>query len=216
MPHQEKMDGFLKLNIHKLRFALIATSLIFLSLALILLVISYFNEQLPDPVLLIAIILVAGIGFPIFIIAIAYLEWLLKRRVRRRAFSKSPFDKLSKIGFNKTFINVKSKWFFTEETKEGIVNNFKIKCDKTRENSKKIQFKAIVEHIQIDKNEFKRLEQLFNKYDIIFDSEGLTKLVDINRPKKFSLQQLESELLKFTELLKSENFKPIKAGHNNG
>ncbi|BDD01418.1 hypothetical protein [Persicobacter psychrovividus] len=208
------MDGFLKLNKHKLRFAFVATSLIFLSLALILLIIGYFNEQFPDPVLLITILLVAGIGFPIFIIAIAYLEWLSKRRVRKRAFSKSPYDKLPKIGFTKTFINEKTKWFFTEETKEGFVNNFKIKCDITRENSKTIQFKALVEHRQIDKDEFKRLEHLFNKYDVIFDFEGLTKLLDINNPAIASVQQLESELMKFTELLKNENFEPIKARHN--
>lgn len=206
----KKMDGFLKLNNHKLRFAFVATSLIFLSFALILLVIGYFNEQLPDTVLLTTILFVAGIGLPIFIIAIAYLEWLSKRRVRRRAFSKSPFDKLPKIGFTKSYINEKTKWFFTEETKEGIINNFKIKCDITRENSKTIQFKALVEHRQIDKDEFKRLEQLFNKYDVIFDFEGLTKMLDINRQKINTEQELKTELLKFTELLKNENFEPKK------
>ena len=123
------------------------TSLIFLSIALISLVIGYFNEHLPDTVLLIIILLVAGIGFPIFIMALAYLEWLSKQSVRNRAFSKS-------------FINEKTKWFFKEETNNGTINNFKIKCDITRENSDKIQFKAFVNHKQINKNELNR----FKKY----------------------------------------------------
>ena len=102
--------------------------------------------------------------------ALAYLEWLSKRRVRNRGFSKS-------------FINEKTKWFFTEETKEGTINNFKIKCDITRENSNKTQFKAFVKHKQIDKNELNR----FKKYQVIFDFEGLTKIYDINRHRTVSV-----------------------------
>ena len=204
------MDGFLKLNRHKLRFAFIATSLIFLSLALIFLVIGYYNEQLPDIILLTTILLVAGIGFPIFIISIAYLEWLSKRRVRKRAFSKPPFNQLDKIGFSLSLINEKTKWFFTEESKESVINDFKIKCDITRENSKTIQFKALVNYRQIDKDEFKHLEQHFKNHGIIFDFEGLVKMYDMKKPTIHSAQQLKSDLIKFTELLKKENFKPQK------
>ena len=204
------MDGFLKLNRHKLRFAFIATSLIFLSLALIFLEIGYYNEQLPDIILLTTILLVAGIGFPIFIISIAYLEWLSKRRVRKRAFSKPPFNQLDKIGFSLSLINEKTKWFFTEESKESVINDFKIKCDITRENSKTIQFKALVNYRQIDKDEFKHLEQHFKNHGIIFDFEGLVKMYDMKKPTIHSAQQLKSDLIKFTELLKKENFKPQK------
>lgn len=204
------MDGFLKLNRYKIRFVFVTTSLLFLSIAIILLIIGYLNEQLPDIILLTTIFSVAGIGIPIFVIAVSYLEWLSKQRMRKRVFSKTPFDKLPKIGFKKSFLNEKTKWYFTEETKEGVINNFKIKCDITRENSKMIQFKALVEYRQIDKNELKRLEQHFHKYDVIFDFEGLTKMVDINRQTINTEQQLESELRKFTELLKNENFEPKK------
>lgn len=204
------MDGFLKLNRHKLKFAFVSTSLIFLSIAIIFLVIGYFNNQLPNTILLITILLVAGIGLPIFIMALAYLEWLFKRKVRNRAFSKPPFDQLENIGFSKSFINEKIKWFFTEETKEGSINNFKIKCDITRENSKKIQFKAFVEHKQIDKNEFKRLEHYLKKHEITFDFGGFTKTHDIRRPEIVSAKQLESDLFEFIELLKKEGFEPRK------
>lgn len=206
----KKMDRFLKLNKHKLRFAFFATSITFLTIVIIILAIGYFNEQFPDIVLLTIVLLGAGIGFPLFIITLAYLEWLSKRRVRKRAFSKPPFDRLDKIGFSKSFINEKTKWFFTEESKEVVINDFKIKCDITRNNSKTIQFKALVNHRQIDKDEFKHLERHFKNQDIIFDFEGLIKMYDIKRPTIVSAQQLESDLIKFTELLKKENFEPQK------
>jgi len=179
-----------------------------LTIVLILFIIGYFNGQIPDIILLTTVLLAAGLGFPTFIIAIAYIEWISKRRVRKRAFSKPPFDQLDKIGFLKSFINKKTKWYFTEETKEAIINNFKIKCDITREDSKTIQFKALVNHRQIDKADIKQLERQFKRQDIMFDFEGLIKMYDIKRPTIVSAQQLESDLIKFTELLKKEGFEP--------
>lgn len=202
------MDGFLKLNRHKLRLASFTTSITFLTIVIIFIAIGYSKGQFPDIILIITILLSAGIGIPFFIITLAYLDWLSKQKVRKRAFSKAPFDRLDKIGFSKSFINEKTKWFFTEETKEAYINEFKIKCDITRENSKIIQFKALVTQRLIDEDELKHLERSFKNQGIIFDYDGLVKIYDIKRPIATSIQQLKSDLIKFTELLKRKGFEP--------
>jgi hypothetical protein len=204
------VNEFIKLNGSKLLFAFKATSIIFLTIAIILLTISFFAGQLPDLVLLTVILLTSGIGLPFFILIIAYLEWLSKQGIRKRAFSKPPFDQLDKIGFNRSFINDKNKWYFTETIKEGIINDFKIKCNVTRENSKTILFKALTEPRRIEKNEFKILEIGFQRSDIMFDEGGLTKFYNINLPTVRTIEHLKSDLEQFTSTLKKENFNPAK------
>lgn len=204
------MNEFLKLNKHKLPFAFISTSLAFLAIALVFLAIAYFNNQFPDLSLLIIILLVAGIGFPVFIIMVAYLEWLSKRRLRIKAFSVKPFDQLDKIGFTKSFINEKNKLYFTEETKEGIFNDFRIICDVTRKNPKTIQFKALIKHKQIEEDDLKKLENQLKTQNIVFDFDGIIKMYNLKRLTIHSIIQLESDLVKFTELLKKQNFEPEK------
>lgn len=204
------MDGFLKLNRHKLQFAFTATSITFLTIVIIFLTIGYFKEQFPDMALLATVLLGGGIAFPLFIIAIAYLEWLSKRKVRKRAFLRPPFDQLDKIGFSKSFINAHTKWYFTEETKEGVINGFKIECNITRENSTTIQFKALTKPRPIEKKEFKELQDRFKRNDIAFDWDGLIKMYDIRRPAVQTIQQLKYDLVQFTNTLSQEKFEPDK------
>jgi|GEM_PF-763360 len=203
------MEGFLELNRHKLKFAFTATSIIFFTIALILLLIAYSKGQLPDTTMLVAILLTAAVGFPLFVIAVAYLEWLSKRKVRRRGFSVQPFDQLDKIGITKSFLNNKSKWFFTEEIKQGIVNGIWIECDITREDSKTIYFTALVKPKPIDKAARIQLEQQLKKQNIVLDLEASAILYDLTRPSVSTIQQVESDLIKFTKLLNLVGYEPL-------
>ena len=117
------MDTFISLNKSKLKFAFSATSLILLGLVSVILIIAYFSNGQPGIELLMTILLTAGVGFPIFIVLIAYLTWLYRRSLRRKLFAKAPFNQLENIGFSKSYLNIDTKWHFTEEIKEKIINS---------------------------------------------------------------------------------------------
>jgi len=202
------MKGFLELNRNKIGFAFISTSLVFLTLTLPFLIVFYYNDDFPDLIFLSIIISSAGVGFPVFLLGLAYLEWLLNRRVRRRVFSVFPFNELYKIGFKESLINEKTRWNFTQETKEAIVNDFLLKCDVTHENPKIIEFNTLVEPKQIEKNELKRLSKSFSKQGVKFSYDEFTKKINSRRRDLKSVEVLEKDLLSFTETLKKDGFLP--------
>src|SRR5688572_7772169 len=113
------MDTFLELNRHKLTFTFIRISLVLLGLVSIVLAIAYFTRNFPNGLSLFAILLTTGICFPIFIMLVGYLIWLLNHRARKKAFSKAPFNQIESIGFYKSYVDGSSKWAFTDEIKEG-------------------------------------------------------------------------------------------------
>ncbi|BDD03722.1 hypothetical protein [Aureibacter tunicatorum] len=204
------MNEFLKLNGNKLRFAFFITSLLFLAIVLTVLAIGFVNGKFPDEFLLATILLGAGIGFPVFILTITCFEWLSKAKVRKNAFAKNPFNKLDKIGFSSFLINEKSKWVFTEESKVAVINGFKIEVEITRESPDIIQFKAKVHRKRIDYDGLKQLEKCFEGYSIILGYGEIIKVYNIDGVTIMSHLQLESDLIKFTELLKNKQFEPQK------
>lgn len=115
------MTGFLELNRHKIIFAFKVLSITFIILASIPLTIGLFSGELPDLLLLILILLSAVIGFPLLVITLGYLDWLSKQQSRLKAFSAQPFNQLDQLGFLESYLNDKTKWYFTEEIKEGLV-----------------------------------------------------------------------------------------------
>ena len=204
------MDTFLALNRKKLRFAFFACSLIFLGLAGIVLTIAYFTGNSPNAKLLFAIVAGAGIVFPLFIILLAYMGWHLKRLARKRAFSKSPFDQLESIGFYKSYLNLKTKWFFTEEIKEGKINGFTLTADINRETNRIIEIEVPVEWQQLNKEEYKRLSEKFKQFNIEFRIGSLVKIYDTKRLTFHTIQELEGDLKHFTQTLRQEKFEPKK------
>lgn len=136
------MDSFLELNRTKLKFAFFATSLSLLTLACIFLAIGYSTNHSPSTELEYIILIFAGVVFPVFLLFLAYLGWLYKHSVKRKQFSKTPFDQLENIGFYKSYINAENKWLFTEEVREAKFNGFTVLCDVSKQNSRVIEFKA--------------------------------------------------------------------------
>lgn len=103
------MDSFLQLNKHKLKFAFTLVAFIFLITILALLALIYFNGGKIEFDLLVVLLLVGVIGFPIYIVVLAYFGWSSLRKKRMRAFGTPPFDKLETIGFTKSLFRENTK-----------------------------------------------------------------------------------------------------------
>jgi len=204
------MHKFLELNRAKLKFAFTRTSLIFLTVVSIFLGIGYLTGNLPDAVLLFTILFTAGIIFPLFIILITYFTWLHKSSVRRKLFSKTPFDQTKNIGFYKSYLNLNTKWFFTEEVKEGKLNDFLLVVDVCRDKNHVIEVTAATEWKKLDKSEYTRLHEKFRQYGIELRIGCLVKRYNTKRLTVHTVSDLESDLLQFTSLLKQEGFEPQK------
>ncbi len=205
------MDTFLDLNGDKLKFAFTRTSLVFLGVVSVFLTIAYFTENFLDAELLLIIVFTAGIGLPLIIILNAYLAWLYKRSARKKAFSKTPFDQIEKIGFYKSPSNVTTKWFFTHQVKEGHVNGFTLVCDISNEKSHIIEVKVPTEWKKLNKSQYNSLSKKFSEQKIEFRIGSLVKQYNTKRPPVLTIHDLKSDLEQFTELLKQEGFEPKKA-----
>ena len=126
------------------------------------------------------------------------------------AFSQTPYNELNKIGFDKALLYEHSKWYFTEETLQGSINEFVLTCEVTRENPKIIEFTTEIEPRELIKSELKRLKKKFKTDSIEFDFDALTKKYKIREPSISTIQDLEKSLVQFTQILLEENFKPVK------
>lgn len=209
------MKSFLDINRQKLLFGLKATSLTFTIIVLVIFtILGLTNNEYPNLLLFVSVLVVASIAFPIFIIGLAYIEWLSKRRIRNKAYNQQPFDELDKIGFTVSYLNDQSKWYFTEETKEISINNYLIQCDIRRESPNTIEFKAFVKHSTIEKERFKTLEAKFKSEEIYFDFGGLVKKYNIKEVKNLTIEQVKTDLTQFVQTLKREEFEPD--GKKNG
>ncbi len=206
------MNTFFTLNKKKLLYIYIATASIFLTTAFLFLIIGYYfkNAGLPEFKIFAAIILGTGVAVPLFIIGMAYIEWFFKMKIRANAFQEFPFNKLDQIGFSKDFLNTDTKWYFTEEVRAGEVNGFRIICDVQNHSTKTAKFKAFTKIKHLPNEDFIRIKNRFNDDDIAFDFDGIVKIYSVNNQPLMSIEELKTDLEKFTLLLKSENFEPEK------
>jgi hypothetical protein len=203
------MTKFLDINRHKISFAFKAISLTLTIIVLVVFsIIGLTKNEYPNMLLLVKVLIGTSIVFPIFIIGVAYIEWLSKRQIRNKAFRQRPFDELDKIGFTVSYLYNKSKWYFTEETKELSINNYLIQCDIRRESPNIIEFKTFVKHEEIDQERFKILEAKFKHQEIYFDFDGLIKQYNIKKTMNLTIGQVKTELSQFVQTLKEEGFEP--------
>ena len=102
------MKEFYILNKNKIPKAfkfLSITGLVFVSLILL---ISLFNNKLPNKILIVQIYITAGILFPIFGLVVAYLDWESRNLLKRKKFNNTPLNQLEKIGFTDSYLNEKN------------------------------------------------------------------------------------------------------------
>ena len=201
------MKTFLSLNKQKIIFILKATSIVCLLIICFILFIRYiYKEELPDTIGLIKIILIGAIGFPLFILLLATYEWAIKRKIRRKALTSPPFDKLEEIGFTNTYIGKQSKWYFTEETLAGSINSFTLIINVSKSNRRIIEFKTPVKRRILNKADLKRLDRLFQELGIKFEPDGFTKTYSLKNVVDLNIIKLKEDLESFTSLILKEGF----------
>ena len=202
------MDTFLQLNREKLRPVFIRLSLTSLGFVSIVLLIAYVTGNLPNGQLLLYILLTTGIVFPIFIMLLGYIVWLISRNARQRAFYNVPFNQIETIGFHKTYSGHNLKWSFTDELKKGHLNGFTLTMDLSKEKGHTLEFVAPTEWKKLDKTEYRRLTEKFQVHNIEFRIGSLVKQYDIKQSTLHTVSDIKQDLEYFTTLLREEGFIP--------
>ncbi|MFT3679674.1 MAG: hypothetical protein QM791_05350 [Ferruginibacter sp.] len=200
------MGSFIKLNSKKIGFAYVFSAVSFLLFTAVILLVAYFKGYPPHGNLLAAILLTDIIVAPAFIICIARLAWQYKKFKQEQLFQKPPFDKLETIGFYKSFKNKETKWHFTDEIKEVIINGFKIHCNIIIERHTAVEFEVLDTSKQIDKHAYERLEKLFAAYNGYFKIDTIAKKYTMQQTKELTIEDIKKDLQQFTMMLKEEGF----------
>ncbi len=203
------MDTFYKLNRVKIRYAFVATSLTSIGFVLLVLMIA---KNLPDKELLFVIFLAAGFGFPVFIIILSYIKWWYRKNVRLKAFSIEPFNQLQNIGFVDTFLNIETKWHFTEKVKTTLFDGYTLIVDISEKSNKALELEIPVEWKKLDKTSFNNLIDKFNRLNVEFDIGCFKKRYKTKGQTFLKIDELKLDLEKIVELIKEAGFKPRKKG----
>ncbi|RZJ98039.1 MAG: hypothetical protein EOO46_25230 [Flavobacterium sp.] len=202
------MDSFLQLNRDKLKAIFVRLSLVLLGLVSIVLAIAYLTGNIPNGQLLLSIILTTGVGFPLFMMFLGYVGWLLKRNNRQKAFSKFPFNDIEHIGFHKSYLDEDSKWALTEEIKEGKLNDFTLRMDFSKEKGFHfIEFDIPIEWKKLEKGEYRRLTKKFKQHNAELRLGSVVKQYDTRQQVSQTVSELKQDLQLFTTLLRQEGFK---------
>ena len=203
------MDTFLQLNREKLKTIFIRLSLVLLGVASIVLAIAYLTGNLPNRQLLISIILVTGIGFPLFILSLGYMVWSLNRRARQKVFFKTPFNLIENIGFHKAYLDESSKWALTEEIKEGKLNDFALRMNLSKEKGYHfIEFDIPVEWKKLGKSDYNSLTEKFKQHNAEFRIGSIAKFYDTRQQASQTVSDIKQDLEIFTTLLRHSGFEP--------
>ena len=202
------MDTFLQLNRDKLRSTFTRLSLVLLGVVSIVLTVAYLTGNLPNGLLPFFIILATGVGFPLFIMLLGYMVWLLNRYARQKAFSKVPYNQIEDIGFYKAYLGDSSKWSFIDEIKKGKLNGFTLTMDISKEKSHTLEFEIPTEWKKLDKNEDNRLTEKFKQQNVEFRIGSLVKQYNLKLPVSGTVYDLKQDLELITTLLRQEGFEP--------
>ena len=194
---------FLELNKVALKTAFFGTSIVLTFIILVIFSISYFKGNIPEKDMLIVLLLTTSIVFPVFIVLLAFLGWLREYVIFNRNFGSIPFNQVEKVGFEKTV--KKSRWNFQVEYFSGIINEYITDCNSE---SKYVLFKFYIKTRQFEKADFKEIQKKLKENDGYFYFDSIIRRFRIKSHELKSITELETELIKFTDILKHEKLEP--------
>jgi hypothetical protein len=176
---------------------------------LISLAISYLAGNLTNGQLIIYILIASCIGFPIFIMLVGYLIWLINYKARQRTFSKFPFNQIDRIGFAKANAGNTSKLSFAYEIWEGELNGFILFADLSKEKGRHfIEFEILFEGKNLDRSELNRITEKFKKHNAELRIGSMVKTYDTRQHSLSTVLDLKYDLELFTTKLRQEGFEP--------
>lgn len=198
---------FINLNKVALKTGFFWTSFIFTLIILVIFSISYFNGNLPEKDLFILVLLGASIGSPTCITLFAFLRWVWDYSIFKRNFNSLPFNQIDTIGFKKK--EKISKWNFSIEYFTGEINGFIVDSDiDTQNESKHVRFKFYVKPMQFEKQEYKQIQKKLSENNGCLYFDTVIKRFHFKNHRLRSISDLESELIKFSNLIKHEKIEP--------
>jgi hypothetical protein len=202
----KKMNEFLKLNRHKIKFGLKWTSVIFTTIVLALLSWGIFRGQIPGWSLVLTVVLTAGIVFPFFIITLGTLQEFFVYRRTMRILDSYPFSELTKFGFRKDFANENSKWTLTQLKLKGHFNDYPMQAELEHSIFKIVAF---VNLDRVTQDHIRRLKQDLGDERIEMDWLGISLRYDTSREQVTSFEQMSYDLKRLIDYLNTEQLRPI-------
>ncbi len=202
------MKKFLQLNWSRLILPYLFTGLIFLAMVLIIERSLYYSEEgIPDDFNFTYFVLFLVVLLPLFLLIIVAFEWLYKHRVREKAFSIEPFNKLEEIGFSKLYINQLNKMALIEETKCAKIGGYFVSCFVEKEKTKRLEFRFDIDFPKIYGKEASNLLKEYKEQNLSYASISL--FYNTKETKNLTIADLKTDLENFAISIKEKGFEPI-------
>ncbi len=144
----------------------------------------------------------AGLGFPVFIVILAWLDWEANLKKIQRLLSVSPFNELKSIGFFEALKYKESKWDFTEIVLVAEIGGYSIICQTDREKKHSFSMAIFLMPRQIDGREMAALKRKFKEHNIDYDNFVARKWYNTRKPQVASIEELKKDVEEFIQLLK--------------
>lgn len=190
---------FINLNKVALKTAFFGSSFILTLIVLIIFSISYFKGNIPEKDLLIVVLLLTSIFFPAFITFLGYLGWLREYFIFKRNFGIAPFNLVDTVGFEKTIR--KNRWTFQVEYFSGRISDCFVDCESQ---SRYLLFFFYIKPKRFEKHKFKEIQKKLKDNNGYFYFDIVIKKFHFRNHGLSSIDELETELIKFSNLIKSE------------
>lgn len=202
------MKTFFKLNKYKLIYGF-GLSFFTASIFILLIILAYkFYGLVISASIIFERLLLIPTAFAFFVLIIATAEWFGKRKKRNKLLATAPLSHLDEIGFQDAFLNKKTNFHFTEQTKSLIISDYEILFDISGNKISDIKFQVICQKRKLKRSEKRRIQNNLGLNKIRFDYKGVSKYYDFPF-ENISIEQLEQELHEFIGALKLEGFLPI-------
>ncbi len=128
--------------------------------------------------------------------------------LKESSFNTFPFIELKGLGFRPYLLNENSNWNITEQTLAGWVNGYFLVCNVPRGAFGSLLFiKAFGEPVKAIN--IRPLEKEFAEKGLFFELGGLQKQYNTKNYWPSSLNEISSDLLELTELMKRLEIEPI-------
>lgn len=134
------MSELIRINLNKLTFIFVFSSLLFGILISIILVYAYSTDQFPSSNLLTQIALVSLVSMPIVICVIGLSTWFVANKQQKKFFEKVKESHLVPLGFTPIIINAGNKWKFADDVYQLQNAPWKIVLRQNKQQKSNVEF----------------------------------------------------------------------------
>lgn len=204
------MKEFLELNSKNLKEGYVWISgILIIGFTLFL---AFFYSQVQTKWIVIVLFVILFV-VPFFIFSVWSFDWYRNRKNYKRILSNKPFDKLSDIGFIKRTVSTIHMNGMKDYIQYARINGFDIFITVDFNNPKIIRFTTNGKIHESDKFEINRKKHESDKLEVF--NYGVSRIIDPEKERMKSIQELEKELIELTKIAKNLEFEPISISEYN-